>query len=67
MAEKKKIIMVTAGMAGGGTKRVIAVLAEYLRQKNWQVTILMTAREDVAYPLPEQILVVAISKSTAAS
>lgn len=67
MAEKKKIIMVTAGMAGGGTERVIAVLAEYLRQKNWQVTILMTAREDVAYPLPEQILVVAISKSTEAS
>lgn len=67
MTEKKKIIIVTAGMAGGGTERVIAVLAEYLRQRNWQVTILMTSREDVAYPLHEQIQVVAIGKSTGGS
>ena len=65
--ELKKIIMITAGMSGGGTERVIAVLAEYLRKRDWEVTILMTAGEEVAYPLHEQIRVIAIGKSTGGS
>lgn len=66
-AEQNKIILVTAGMSGGGTERVIAVLAEYLRQKDWNVTILMTAGEEVAYPLHEQIRTVGLGKSTGGS
>lgn len=67
VTEMKKIIMVTAGMAGGGTERVIAVLAEYLRQQNWNITILMTAGEEIAYHLHEEIRVIAIGKSTGGS
>lgn len=59
--------MVTAGMGGGGTERVIAVLAEYLRQQDWEITILMTAGEEVAYHLHEEIRVIAIGKSTGGS
>lgn len=64
---EKKVILVTAGMAGGGTERVIAVLANYLIEKKHAVTILMTSREDVAYELHEDVRVVAIGKSTGGS
>lgn len=62
-----KVVLVTAGMAGGGTERVIAVLANYLIEKKHAVTILMTSRDDVVYELHEDVRVVAIGKSTGGS
>lgn len=49
--ERKKIIFVVPDMAGGGTEKVISLLAdEYIRQ-GMEVGILLFAGNDAAYPL----------------
>lgn len=65
--EKKKIILVTAGMSGGGTERVIAVLANYMEEKCHEVTIVMTSRNEVAYELNSNVKVLSIGGSTGGS
>lgn len=64
---KQKIIFVTAGMAGGGTERVIAVVANYLAAQSYDVLILMTSRDDVVYDLHKDIEVQAIGGTTGGS
>lgn len=65
--KSRKIIFVTAGMSGGGTERVIAVLANYLSKTGCAVTILMTSGDEVAYGLEESVTVQAIGKRTGGS
>lgn len=62
-----KVIFLTAGMAGGGTERVIAVLANYLINKDYQVDIVMTSRDDVDYELDSRIKLQALSGRTGGS
>ncbi len=62
-----KIIMVTAGMSGGGTERVIAVLANYMVGKSHEVKIVMTSRNEVAYELHSSVQVLSIGGSTGGS
>ncbi|MBE5875486.1 MAG: glycosyltransferase family 4 protein [Lachnospiraceae bacterium] len=62
-----KVIFLTAGMAGGGTERVIAVLANYLIAKEYQVDIVMTSRDDVEYELDNRINFFALSGRTGGS
>ena len=62
-----KVIMVTAGMSGGGTERVIAVLANYMAEKFHEVKIVMTSRNEVAYELQSSVQVVSIGGSTGGS
>lgn len=67
MVEDMKVIFLTAGMAGGGTERVIAVLANYLIDRDYQVDIVMTSRDDVAYELDSRIKLLALSGRTGGS
>lgn len=62
-----KVIMVTAGMSGGGTERVIAVLANDMAAKSHEVKIVMTSRNEVAYELAESVQVLSIGGSTGGS
>lgn len=62
-----KIIMVTAGMSGGGTERVIAVLANYMANKNCDVTIVMTSRDEVVYELQSRVRVLSVGSRTGGS
>ncbi len=62
-----KVIFLTAGMAGGGTERVIAVLADYLVAKNYEVEIVMTARDEVEYKLDSRVHIYALGGSTGGS
>ncbi len=62
-----KIIMVTAGMSGGGTERVIAVLANYMAKKDCDVMIVMTSRDEVVYELQNRVQVLSIGGSTGGS
>lgn len=62
-----KVIMVTAGMSGGGTERVIAVLANYMVEKSHEVKIVMTSRNEVAYELQNGVQVISIGGSTGGS
>ncbi len=59
-----KVLMVTAGMRGGGTERVIAVLANYLAKKKNDVTIIMTSQKEVVYQLEDAIKIVCLGEST---
>lgn len=61
---KQGVILVTAGMSGGGTERVIAVLANFLSKRNYAVTILMTSREEVVYELEKAVQVYSLGGST---
>lgn len=58
------IIFVTAGMAGGGSERVIAELSGQFIQWGHQVSILMTAGEEVAYQLNDKTEVLSIGSRT---
>lgn len=62
-----KVIFLTAGMAGGGTERVIAVIANYLANKKHQVEIIMTSRDDVAYELDASVKLHALGGRTGGS
>lgn len=58
------IIFVTAGMAGGGSERVIAALSEQFIQWNHQVTVLMTASDEVAYKLNDKVEIFCLGTRT---
>lgn len=61
------IIMLTASMCGGGTERVISVLANDMVQKGLEVTILMTAGNEVVYELNQNIRIEALGNRTGGS
>lgn len=62
-----KVIMTVASMCGGGTERVISVLANYMVQKGIDVTILMTAGNEVVYKLDKRIQIKSIGERTGGS
>lgn len=63
----KKVIFVVASMAGGGAERVIAILANQFVQQGVEVSIMMTAGEDVVYQLDERIKLIPIGGKTGGS
>lgn len=58
------ICFMTATMAGGGTERVIAVLANYFLKQNNKITILITASDKIEYDLDSRIEVVKLGGET---
>lgn len=63
----KKVIFVVASMAGGGAERVIAILANQFVQHGIEVSIMMTAGEDVVYQLDQRIKLISIGGKTGGS
>lgn len=63
----KSIIFVTVSMGGGGTERVISILANWFCKQNISVKILTIADKEVAYELDQRIQIVNISKATGGS
>ena len=53
--ERKKIIFVVPDMAGGGTEKVISLLADEYVREGIEVGILLFAGNDTAYPLDERV------------
>lgn len=62
-----KIIFVTAGMSGGGTERVISVLANKWVEEGNAITILTTANSTVAYSLDKRITLLHLGERTGGS
>ena len=62
-----EIIFVVANMTGGGTERVISVLANQFIAEGHRVGILMTAGDTVAYPLDPKIRLVSLGGQTGGS
>lgn len=62
-----KVIFVIANMAGGGSERVISILANRFVQNGMDVAILMTAGNDVAYQLDERIHLVSAGGTSGGS
>lgn len=60
----RRIIFVTISMTGGGTERVISVLANYWASHGAVVTIVMIAGDEVAYDLNKNIVVKRVSGAT---
>lgn len=50
-----RIVFVLPDMSGGGTERVVALLANEFIRRGYEVTILLFAGRDVAYPLDEKV------------
>lgn len=62
-----RILMLTAGMGGGGTERVISVVANYMVGQGHDVTIAMTANSEVVYKLNDSIKVLQLGDRTGGS
>ncbi len=62
----KQIIFITTGMRGGGTERVISVLANHF-VKTRAVSILMIAENIVEYELDSNIEILPVAKTTGGS
>lgn len=62
-----KVIFVVVSMAGGGAERVISILANQFVQKGIDVTILMTAGNEVAYTLDERIHLLCVGQVSGGS
>ena len=62
-----KIIFVTISMRGGGTERVISVLANRMAVMGYEVSIMMIADSKVEYELNEKIRVISVSQATGGS
>lgn len=58
------IIFVTISMVGGGTERVISVLANEAASKGHRVTIMMIGDDRVEYELDESVNIICVSKAT---
>lgn len=67
MNQKRPIIFVTVSMGGGGTERVISILANHYCKQNIPVTILLIADNRVEYELDKKIRVVNVSEATGGS
>lgn len=63
----KKVIFVTISMRGGGTERVISILANRMVAMGYEVTIVMIAEPVIEYKLDEKIKTVCVSKATGGS
>lgn len=61
------IIFVTISMCGGGTERVISVLANEAAKRNQKVTIMMIGDDRVEYELLPGVEVICVSKATGGS
>lgn len=61
------IIFVTISMRGGGTERVISILANRMVEMGYSVTIVMIADPTIEYTLDERIDTVCVSKPTGGS
>lgn len=59
-----KIVFVLPDMPGGGTERVVAMLANEYVKRNYEVAILLFAGNQVVYPLDEKIEVVVLGKAS---
>lgn len=57
-----KILFVISAMNGGGAERVLATLANRYVQQNDDVTILMVAGDESAYPLDERVQCLSIGQ-----
>lgn len=62
-----RVLMLTAGMGGGGTERVISVVANYLVSKGHDVTIAMTANSEIVYRLEDSVEVLQLGDRTGGS
>lgn len=67
MNDKKEVIFVTVSMGGGGTERVISILANYYVSMCNRVTILLIADNRVEYKLDKRIKVESIAGATGGS
>lgn len=63
----EKIIFVTISMRGGGTERVISILANRMVEMGHDVTIMMIAEPNVEYALDNRVHVMCVSSSTGGS
>lgn len=59
-----KVIFVVSALHGGGAERVIVTLANYMVDRNDDVTIMMIAGDEVAYRLDERIRLISIGKAS---
>lgn len=57
-----KIIFVLPDMPGGGTERVVAILANEYVKRGFLVTILLFAGDDRAYPLDDRIEICVVGR-----
>ena len=64
MKQTKDIIFVTISMGGGGTERVISLLANHYASEGKKVAILMIASDDVQYDINPAIEVISLSQAT---
>ena len=62
-----KYFFITASMVGGGTERVISILANHFAKKGNDVTILMTANDTIDYELDNRICTKLITTNTGGS
>lgn len=53
-----KIVFVLPDMPGGGSERVVAMLANEFVSRNYEVAILLFAGKETAYPLDERVEVI---------
>lgn len=60
----KKVIFVTISMRGGGTERVISILANCMVEMGYEVTIMMIAEPGIEYELDPRIRCVCVSETT---
>lgn len=57
-----KIVFVIPNMSGGGTERVVALLANEYCNRGIETAILLFAGQDTVYPLDERIEIVSVGK-----
>lgn len=58
------VIFVVSALHGGGAERVIATLANYMADRGDDVTILMTAGDEVVYQLNETVQLISIGQAS---
>lgn len=63
----KKVIFVTVSMGGGGSERIISILANYFAEQGFDVTIMMIVGNTVSYKLDSRIKLISIGEASGGS
>lgn len=58
---KKKLLIVLGSLGRGGAERVVSLISEYCRQRDWQIKIALLLFSDVEYPIDSSIEIINLS------
>ena len=60
-SEIKRITFIISSLGGGGAERVVSILANALTTRGYKIAVVLTANDNQAYPLSDQVSIIKLN------